>query len=115
MNEGGSIEALLRELLTEIRDFRQEFRQEFRRLLNPTLTPVKTVLLSRDQGRRLRALRKGLDMNQAQFGAKIGRSAVGVSAWETGETAVPLTTLEMIAAATGVSLEWLLDGEVRDR
>jgi DNA-binding XRE family transcriptional regulator len=111
MSEDARIEALLRELLTEIREFRLEIRNR----LNPTLAPVKTVLLSRDQGRRLRALRKGLDMNQAQFGKKIGRSAVGVSAWETGETAVPLTTLEMIAAACGVTLEWLLDGPARDR
>jgi len=64
---------------------------------------------------RIKQTRKRLGYSQDVLGAKVGVSRVAVSQWERGESSPSGRYLNDLAAALGVSVDWLLtgkDGEV---
>ena len=62
---------------------------------------------------RLRHARRNADLTQSDIGELCGVTRAAVALWESRNSALRLkpkaTTLETIAQATGVSLEWLID------
>ena len=57
---------------------------------------------------RLRGLRKGKDLNQAQIAAVLRISQRGYSKYETGENDIPTQVLLRLADFYGVSVDYLL-------
>ena len=57
---------------------------------------------------RLRGLRKGKDLNQAQIAAVLRISQRGYSKYETGENDIPTQVLLRLADLYGVSVDYLL-------
>lgn len=62
-------------------------------------------------GKKLRALRKQMNLNQSEFIEKFNLdvSQGALSAWETGTRTIDMVALLKIAHAASVSLDWLLD------
>ena len=64
------------------------------------------------EGKRIRELRKGLGLNQADFAEQLGLdSPVTISRYETGEREIPNAILVKISKLVNISLNWLLIGE----
>lgn len=78
-----------------------------------------TIKLSKVSGKiaymkvseRIKTTRKRLGYSQDVLGAKVGVSRVAVSQWERDETTPSGRYLNDLAAALGVSVEWLLTGK----
>lgn len=62
-------------------------------------------------GKRIKQLRKMLDLSQEEFGKKIGKSASAIARYESGSREIDESTLKLIAKEFGVSEEWLKTGE----
>lgn len=62
-------------------------------------------------GERIKELRKALNKNQTDFGAKIGSPHTTIANWECGRREVSETVLLSIAREYGCSEEWLRTGE----
>lgn len=60
---------------------------------------------------RIKQTRKRLGYSQDVLGAKVGVSRVAVSQWERGESSPSGRYLNDLAAALGVSVDWLLTGK----
>lgn len=60
---------------------------------------------------RIKQTRKRLGYSQDVLGAKVGVSRVAVSQWERGESSPSGRYLNDLAAALGVSVNWLLTGK----
>jgi len=61
-------------------------------------------------GERVRAAREQAGLNQEQLAKAIGMSQAGLSKLELSKTADRTKFASEICKATGVSLEWLIDG-----
>ena len=59
---------------------------------------------------RIKALRKELKLNQAEFGKKIGLSQRAVSEIEVGSNGLTQRNFDAICKTFGVNPEWLRDG-----
>ena len=59
----------------------------------------------------IRELRKKLNLTQTEFAEKVGVTMHTVQNWENGRATPPISMYELIAAAFGVSKNWLLTGE----
>lgn len=59
---------------------------------------------------RIKEIRKAHNLNQADFGAKLGISNTAVSKWENGENTVPESAIMLIVSKFGVSETWLRTG-----
>lgn len=64
-----------------------------------------------DVSKRIKQTRKRLGYSQDVLGAKVGVSRVAVSQWERGESSPSGRYLNDLAAALGVSVDWLLTGK----
>lgn len=81
--------------------------------------PETTIKLSKVGGKiaymkvseRIKNTRKRLGYSQDVLGAKVGVSRVAVSQWERDETTPSGRYLNDLAAALGVSVEWLITGK----
>ena len=62
-------------------------------------------------GDRMRAIRKQLDLTQADISAMLECTRGAVSQFETGNNQPGIETLVTFARATGASLDWLLLGK----
>jgi transcriptional regulator with XRE-family HTH domain len=65
-----------------------------------------------ETGKRIRDIRRGAGLKQREFGNLFGVSQNTVSQWEKGKTLTDQETLKKIADYGGVTVEWLLHGEV---
>lgn len=65
-----------------------------------------------DLAMRLAEARKSKKLTQAQVAEKLDISFQAVSSWERGETAPEIDKLVDIAGLYGISLDWLLTGEI---
>ena len=61
-----------------------------------------------DFGKRLKTLRKSVDITQEQLADALGISYQAVSKWETGSGLPDISLLPGIAEFFGVSTDWLL-------
>lgn len=61
-------------------------------------------------GERIKCLRKGLDLNQTEFGEKIGVSNTSVSKLEKGENNPSERTIKLICSEFNVNYLWLTEG-----
>lgn len=59
-------------------------------------------------GMKVRELRTGLGMSQADFGATFGVGAQTVSHWEAGRRMPDLERLVDMATGYGVTMDWLM-------
>lgn len=71
--------------------------------MNKKLTPEEFVLAA-SLGRKIELLRNTFDLNQTEFGNKIGVSQKLVSKWERGKAACPIRYLVKICRVFKVSL-----------
>ena len=62
-------------------------------------------------GKRIKQLRKMLDLSQEEFGKKIGKSASAIARYESGSREIDESTLKLIAKEFNVNEEWLKTGE----
>ena len=69
-------------------------------------TPYKARIAA-----RIRAARKDAGYTQQTLGDRIGKRRNHVNEWENGKVTPSLAHLELIADATGVTVEWLLAAE----
>jgi ribosome-binding protein aMBF1 (putative translation factor) len=60
---------------------------------------------------RIRTARKNAGFTQQTLGDRIGKRRNHVNEWENGKVTPTLAHLELIAQATGVTVEWLLAEE----
>lgn len=60
---------------------------------------------------RIRALRKALGKNQAEFGEMLGVTRSAAQKWESGETVPVNTVIKLMTQKTGVNEHWLRTGE----
>jgi len=60
--------------------------------------------------KRLKELRKKLQLSQTDFGKKIGKTYTSVQRWELGKVSPPETAIELIETTFNVNPEWLRDG-----
>jgi len=67
--------------------------------------------LLRVMGRRVRKLRKRLDMTQADLGNVVGVSLALISRIERGERSVRLDLLTPLSKALGITVDQLISGE----
>lgn len=74
------------------------------------MTQVRSPL-----GRRIRAARALVGLDQADLAERLGVHRNSVSSWETGTTEPRVSEFVAIAALTGQSLEWLAEGVVRPK
>lgn len=65
-------------------------------------------------GDRIRRAREYAGLEQRELADRAGISQATISAAETGRAKPHRSTLTLIAAATGVSFEWLADDESLD-
>ena len=63
-----------------------------------------------DLATRIRVARVGAGLDQEQIAVACGTSRGTVSNWELGRHQIKLTDAVRLAAATGVTLEWLAEG-----
>jgi transcriptional regulator with XRE-family HTH domain len=63
---------------------------------------------------RIRRAREHAGLEQRELAERAGLSPATVSAAETGRAAPHQSTLRLIAAATGVSFDWLCGDELDD-
>lgn len=61
-------------------------------------------------GKRIRQLRKSLNMSGDELGAKTGFTRNAVSQWESDKRSPNLTTLSQLAKIFNVSTDYLLNG-----
>jgi transcriptional regulator with XRE-family HTH domain len=66
--------------------------------------------INKEQGNRLIALRKKLNIKQIDFAAKLGITSATVSAIELGKNKLTEQNIKFIALTFGVNEEWLRDG-----
>lgn len=66
-------------------------------------------------GERIKAARKQVGMTQAELAQKLGISYVGVSQWENDLRNPKIETLQRIAAALGVDVNWLMNGQTLEQ
>ena len=59
-------------------------------------------------GSRIRDMRKSLNLNQAELGAKIGYTHVAISEWETGKKPVSMSVLIKLADLFKVDLSYFV-------
>lgn len=59
---------------------------------------------------RLKEVRTTLDLNQAEFGRRLGVSSGAISRWESGERSIPDSAVLLICRDFGVSETWLRTG-----
>ena len=59
---------------------------------------------------RVKTLRKVLQLNQTEFGKKIGITMRAVQKWENGESKPQNSTLKSLINTFHVNLDWLLNG-----
>lgn len=65
----------------------------------------------RTLGDRLRVARRATQLSQSQLAGKLGVAASAVAQWESPSGTLPrLDKLALLAAAVGVSVDWLLTG-----
>jgi transcriptional regulator with XRE-family HTH domain len=62
-------------------------------------------------GGRIREVRKGLKMGQADLGRELGVTASSVSSYESGEYNASMESLVKIAEMGAVTLDWLITGK----
>ena len=66
-------------------------------------------------GQRIRQAREAKGLMQKQLGSLVGKSESAVSQWENGGIReIKGATLGKLASELGVSIDWLLSGEVED-
>lgn len=66
----------------------------------------------KDIGRRLIAFREDLPMNQVQFAKALHIAKSTLNGYETGERPLTAERAKQIRKRFGVSLDWLLSGDV---
>lgn len=59
---------------------------------------------------RLSAVRKAVDLNQADFGSRLGVTGSAISRWEKGERDIPDSAVKLICREFSVSETWLRTG-----
>lgn len=59
---------------------------------------------------RIKAIRKAQNLNQAEFGARLGISNTAISKWEKGENSIPESAIMLIVSKFNVSETWLRTG-----
>ena len=60
---------------------------------------------------RIKQLRKELELNQTEFGAKIGLSQTAIHLIEKGTTQLTSKQIKPICSIFGVNEDWILTGE----
>jgi transcriptional regulator with XRE-family HTH domain len=60
---------------------------------------------------RVRELRKGQGMSQAELGNKLGKGRLAITKLEQGQRSITVEEAQALAQALGVSLMYLLEGE----
>jgi transcriptional regulator with XRE-family HTH domain len=65
-----------------------------------------------DVGRRLIAFRESRGMNQVQFALELNIAKNTLNGYETGERPLPAEKAKRIRERFGVSLDWLLYGDI---
>ncbi len=66
-------------------------------------------------GQRIKEARKKAGMTQSELAQKLGISYVGVSQWENDLRNPKYETLQRIAAALGVDVNWLMNGRTLEQ
>jgi transcriptional regulator with XRE-family HTH domain len=61
--------------------------------------------------KRIKEVRKSLEMNQSQFAAQIGMAQSGYSQIETGENTLTEQNIKLICLIFGVNESWLRGGK----
>lgn len=103
------IELLLQEILRELRLLNEEVRTLKRGPYSADSPPEELLTISTRVGSRLIAIRRQLGYNQTQMGKLLGRSGVGVSAWERGEVRIPRCVAEEICRLGSTTMEILFE------
>lgn len=67
-----------------------------------------------EMGRRIRARREARGLTQNALGKRLGVTFQTVSKWERGETSPEISLLAPLAEALGVSVDWLLGGQLAE-
>lgn len=62
-------------------------------------------------GARLARLRDALDMNQTEFAKHLSIAQNRLSQYETGDRLIPVNVATVVASRTGVTLDWIYNGE----
>ena len=76
---------------------------------------MKNQLVLKDIGRRIREIRKARNMTQAELADRMGVSSQTISYVESGKKAIRPENLKNLAAALGVSADYLLTGDISDK
>lgn len=71
--------------------------------------------MSKERGKRIKAIRKKIGDNQKEFGVRLGGLGTStVSGYETGDVEPKCNALQKIAELGGVTLDWLITGKEPD-
>ncbi len=65
-----------------------------------------------DIGRRIIAVREDRNLNQTEFAKKLNIAKSTLNGYETGERQLPVDKAKRIRSRFGVSLDWLLHGDI---
>lgn len=65
-------------------------------------------------GKRIKIMRKLRGLTQSGLADLVGVTRPTVISWERGVTVPVLYTLRRLAETLGVTLEWLMEGDVRE-
>lgn len=61
---------------------------------------------------RIKAIRKHMNMTQAEFGTALGLGATSASSWEKKDAQIPTESMQLLICKTfGVNKRWLESGE----
>jgi len=64
-----------------------------------------------NMGDRIKQIRQHYELNQTEFGAKIGMKQAAIGLWENGQRSVSDSSIMLICSKFGVNEKWLVDGD----